>query len=338
MTFPNWVGNVLLVVLSIYIVWNVAKLAMQWSQFKPMDVVWGVVILFVTFIAFTNRQSPINAVRVVDTGYENVYGELGESRMMADVIKAFGQKPESFGLTGPNAQGEPQVLVPTQAAGAAQQPGVVVAPPNPVVPAVVWDFLPVPAMVGDNTILVTADGAGVGRTLNAGSHNVCGWSPLGASNGHAQYLKMCDDGQLLYFVYVQNKTSIPPAPQVANAPVNQTTAPEYTTAETNAAKANCWTTWASVYLTGTTNDSWGTMAIPAGTGPWELSARGDWNNNFRGKANELWYLSNKTLGIEDFVVNGYVGRSFLGNNDSGTIVVYGANSNIWQECLAIVGP
>jgi len=127
---------------------------------------------------------------------------------------------------------------------------------------------------------------------------------------------------------------MPGLPVYAPAVAAQPAQPQYDSTQTNVAKANCWSTWASVYLVGEVEP--GTMALPLGTGPWQLSAKGDWNNNFRGKDKEVWYLSNAQLEITDFVVNGWVGRSFQDANDSGTIMVYGSNTRIWDECLALV--
>lgn len=100
-----------------------------------------------------------------------------------------------------------------------------------------------------------------------------------------------------------------------------TAPPALTVEELNKKVGECWAGWAQDVNLRYVTDRLGTTAIPYGTN-WTLRGPGgflDWGTTFVTAPSEIWYLSSEELGILDYQINGVLGRSFPGANDSGTM-------------------
>lgn len=238
----------------------------------------------------------------------NTEAKLGSSYTASRLVEVFGGNPGQLGLTSVDAlveQMAPETATTTETGGTTSHlvdsGTTVVSPTFPMMIdfiAGTWAYIP---------------STGIGRQVT--SEMVCGWDDAGVN------LVLCADNALVGSHNVANQAAIPPKPQ-----------PEYTQAELQSAMGACWMKWAGMYLTGTEAD-WSTNALPLDSGAWTLTGPGDWQTAFRGKAREVFTLSNPALDIVDYPINGYVGRSFPTFDDDSSVIVYGTNPNIIEWCL-----
>lgn len=328
MTFTGWLGGALVVIFTIWLGISVFKFAMKMGEFNWWDAVKGLAIMIGVWLLLTQQESPVQIVKLWDSGYTDLKSGVETSDTASDIIKVFGQDPQAFGVnpsvgsnttitTGPDTgSGNPVVTVIQPTQQAVVVPNTAAFPYRMTIPA------------DDQVTIRGADGFTFTADLKA-THELCitSWVDTVWADGCGQL-----EG---YDVTVESWMNVPSA-QVAQVVAPQVVAPTQAVdkAEYNRAMGACWQTWAGAYLYGT-DQNWGQNALPAGPfGPWSLTGPGELGS-WAGKADEQWKLSNPILGINDYPVNGYVGRSFPGADDSGTTTVYGSNPNIATECLAL---
>jgi len=328
------IGGILTFLAACYLVYLVFNYGLNISQYGFKGAITAVVIAIGVLLLLTREKSPVFIVPIVDTSVEQVDKALGDSYTAKRVEELFGQSSGSIFGGNTSASGGDQSGGGSQSGGGGDQSGggsQSGGGGDQSGGGVAGKTFPFNASLTENA-------QGLNRSTNvfetlANPISVCGYAQENPGN-----LLTCD-GHLVGAHLVINTWDMPSAPNTASADNgggggNQTaTGP---TKISNEAMANCWTTWAGVYLYGTDQD-WGQNALPVGYGPWALTGPGGFADfgSWAGVQNEKWTLSNRQLGIVDFPVNGVVGRSFPRFDDSGSVTVYGSNSNIPSECIAL---
>ena len=313
----RWVGGSAVVIVSVlYIVWLVFVIIQKiatlgwWRAFEV--VVVGVIL----FYAATKFLFPM-----VDNAYaREVKPQVQQSIMLHDITGVLGASQ----MMGFNGQGSGlPAAQPTQDKPAIAQSGGGQA--APVVPQAQ------PAVVAQFPSYFVATSIKVGKAKK----DVCGWaSPT--------TLILCNDADQPSgdtIVVDPSKYNLPspqtvviqptPVPQV----VLPTPVPTPTVTRVQWFKilGVCWLQWANAQGLTTTQASWGLMALPAGTS-WSLQGPGSWVAFWNNRSKEQWFLSSSDLGIQGYMINGYLARSFPGNDISSTILLRGTNTDFFSAC------
>lgn len=302
-----------------------------WKTFLYLLSFAGVVVFFGYFL-----------ISGFDWTFTRFDKDARQSKMLAAVTRAFGLSPQDAGLTGqgtflsqeggiqvPGVVSAPQETTGVQIEVAAEPAAAVsVAAPT------IYEFA-VPVVVTPTTnllVLEYPDGRFV-QTETAGIETkACGVDLRRRdASGNAMYALACPASEGVTFAL--NQVSLPPDwPQlpVGLLPQPTVSAPKGTgggepVTMTPEERGACWLDWANgVDLSSITQEQ-GPLFLPRGT-EWRLKGPGgflEWGSMWHTKNGERWTLTNQGMGVIDYPINGWVGRSFPGYDDAGVIVVKG---------------
>ena len=104
-----------------------------------------------------------------------------------------------------------------------------------------------------------------------------------------------------------------------------TPVPSKSPEEINRLVGQCWAEWAGSVTLRYVTDGLGAAVLPYGT-HWTLTGPGGFLDfgSWAGAKDEIWKLSSQELGIQDYIINGDLARSFMGSDDSASVAVYTA--------------
>ncbi len=315
----EWISNLFVPVVSGLIIWWLLTNIPQIAQLGWKGTFTVVVITYALFWLFTNNDSPAKVVPVIDGGYTDVTGQVAESQMANDfakILKPIGVDQQTLGLSTSNNNLEAPVVsgldLNPNASGDASQ--VVV---NPVASGA---FGAMRYTMTSDTVIPALDSSGAQINVSImNGQQVCvdSWSSDGWLNG-------CDNQSGYRLQFQSWMAGLPSSP-------SQTNITQSTVQLTNEQLGQCWMVFASKNLTG--DAEFGAQALPAGTS-WMLKGPGGFADfgSWTGKKGEEWTLTNIDLGIENYPINGSLGRSFPNADDSGSVLVYGQNVQIQPAC------
>ena len=103
-----------------------------------------------------------------------------------------------------------------------------------------------------------------------------------------------------------------------------TPVPSKSPEEINRLVGQCWAEWAGSVTLRYVTDGLGAAVLPYGT-HWTLTGPGGFLDfgSWAGAKDEIWKLSSQELGIQDYIINGDLARSFMGSDDSASVAYVG---------------